>query len=90
MTDENVADHRAQLAVHLRAGHELEPAGPLTAYVVSFYVAHASDPERIRRVLLAPRPPHADVQPDPRAEVEFVEPGPRACAFNCKCGAAPT
>lgn len=56
--------------------------GKLTAYVVSFHVAHASDPELVRRVLLsaAARPP--GVLREPAPQVEFVETGLAALRFQ--------
>jgi small-conductance mechanosensitive channel len=54
----------------------------LTAYILSFYVAHASDPELVRQVLLAAAASHRDVLPHPMAEVEFVEVGLGALRFQ--------
>ena len=54
----------------------------LTAYVVPFHVAHSSDPELVRQVLLAAAERHPDVLNDPPAEVEFVEAGPAALRFQ--------
>src|SRR4029453_8427434 len=51
--------------------------GKLTAYVLTFHVSHSSDPELVRRVLLAAAAGHRDVLPEPMAEVEFVEVGLR-------------
>jgi small-conductance mechanosensitive channel len=56
--------------------------GKLTAYIVSFYVSHASDPELVRRVLLAAAARHPDVLRDPAPEVEFVEVGLAALRFQ--------
>jgi len=56
--------------------------GKLTAYVVSFHVSHASDPELIRRVLLAAAARHPDVLREPAPEVEFVEAGLAALRFQ--------
>jgi small-conductance mechanosensitive channel len=53
----------------------------LTAYVVPFYVSHASDPERVRQVLLAAADKHRDVLPDPapkRAMLARISP----CSFR--------
>ena len=47
----------------------------LTAYVLTFHVAHSSDPDVVRRVLLSVAKAHGDVLADPAAEVEFVEIG---------------
>jgi small-conductance mechanosensitive channel len=54
----------------------------LTAYTLSFYVSHTSDPELVRQVLLAAAAGHRDVLPDPTAEVEFVEVGLGALRFQ--------
>jgi small-conductance mechanosensitive channel len=54
----------------------------LTAYTLSFYVSHTSDPELVRQVLLAAAAGHRDVLPDPAAEVEFVEVGLGALRFQ--------
>ena len=56
--------------------------GKLTAYMVSFHVAHTSDPELVRQVLLAAAASHPAVLADPSAEVEFVEVGPGALRFQ--------
>jgi small-conductance mechanosensitive channel len=54
----------------------------LTAYIVPFHVAHSSDPELVRQVLLAAAARHPDVLKEPPAEVEFVEAGPAALRFQ--------
>ena len=54
----------------------------LTAYTLSFYVSHTSDPELVRQVLLAAAADHRDVLLDPMAEVEFVEVGLGALRFQ--------
>jgi small-conductance mechanosensitive channel len=56
--------------------------GKLTAYVVSFHVSHASDPELVRRVLLAAAARHSDVLREPAPQVEFVEAGAVALRFQ--------
>ena len=56
--------------------------GKLTAYVVSFHVSHASDPELVRRVLLAAAARHPDVLPEPAPQVEFAEVGLAALRFQ--------
>lgn len=56
--------------------------GKLTAYVVSFHVSHSSDPEFVRRVLLAAAARHPDVLREPAPEVEFVEAGLAALRFQ--------
>jgi small-conductance mechanosensitive channel len=54
----------------------------LTAYVLSFHVAHASDPAVVRTALLAAAEAHNDVRKDPPAEVEFVEVGLASLRFQ--------
>ena len=54
----------------------------LTAYLLPFYVAHTSDPELVRHMLLAAAAGHAGVRSDPPPEVEFVEVGPAALRFQ--------
>jgi small-conductance mechanosensitive channel len=54
----------------------------LSAYLLPFYVAHSSDPELVRQVLLAAAARHPDVLADPPAEVEFVEAGLAALRFQ--------
>ena len=56
--------------------------GRLTAYLVPFHVSHSSDPEVVRRVLIAAALGHADVLRDPAPSVEFVEAGPAALRFQ--------
>ena len=56
--------------------------GTLTAYVVSFHVPHESDPELVRRALLAAAARHPDVLRDPAPAVEFVEAGLLALRFQ--------
>lgn len=56
--------------------------GRLTAYLLPFYLSHGSDPELVRRVLLAAAAAHADVKADPAPEVEFVEVGLAALHFQ--------
>ena len=56
--------------------------GRLTAYVVSFHVSHSSDPELVRRVLLAAASGHTGVLPEPPAQVEFAEAGLAALRFQ--------
>jgi small-conductance mechanosensitive channel len=82
VTDENVAIivPNSQF-ISERVMNWSRPA-PLTAYAVSFYVAHASDPELIRRVLLAAAAGHPDVLRDPAPEVEFVEAGLAGLRFQ--------
>src|SRR6185503_14621816 len=47
--------------------------GKLTAYLVPFNVSLSSDPELVRRALIAAALGHADVLRDPPPQVEFVE-----------------
>jgi small-conductance mechanosensitive channel len=54
----------------------------LTAYVLPFHVAHSSNPELVRQVLLAAAARHPDVLKEPPAQVEFVEAGPAALKFQ--------
>jgi small-conductance mechanosensitive channel len=56
--------------------------GRLTAYVIPLYVSHTSDPELVRKVLLAAAVRHRDVLEDPAPEVEFVEAGLGALRFQ--------
>ena len=56
--------------------------GKLTAYVIPFYVSHASDPEWVRQLLLAAAEGYRDVLQDPAPEVEFVEAGLGALRFQ--------
>jgi small-conductance mechanosensitive channel len=56
--------------------------GKLTAYLISFHVSHASDPELVRQVLLAAAGRHSDVLKNPAPEVEFVEAGLGALRFQ--------
>jgi small-conductance mechanosensitive channel len=56
--------------------------GKLTAYLLPFHVAHSSDPELVRQVLLAAAAHHSAVLADPPAEVEFVEAGLAALRFQ--------
>jgi small-conductance mechanosensitive channel len=54
----------------------------LTAYTLTFHVAHSSNPELVRRVLLSAAEAHDDVKSDPPAEVEFVEIGLASLRFQ--------
>ncbi len=82
VTDENVAIivPNSQF-VSERVTNWSRPAR-LTAYLLPFYVAHSSDPELVRQVLLAAARHHPDVLADPPAEVEFVEAGLAALRFQ--------
>ena len=82
VTDENVAiivpnsQFISELVTNWSRPNEL------TAYVLTFHVAPASDPERVRRVLLDAAAAHGDVHNEPAAEVEFVEMGPASLRFQ--------
>jgi small-conductance mechanosensitive channel len=54
----------------------------LTAYTLTFHVAHSSNPDLVRRVLLSAAEAHDDVRGDPPAEVEFVEIGVASLRFQ--------
>ena len=56
--------------------------GKLTAYVLSYHVSHTSDPDVIKRVLLAAAAGHPDVMREPSPEVEFVEAGLAGLRFH--------
>src|SRR5687768_2577871 len=56
--------------------------GKLTAYALSFHVAHSSDPELVSRVLVAAATGHPDVLREPPPQVEFVEAGLAALRFQ--------
>lgn len=56
--------------------------GSLTAYAIPLHVSHTSDPELVRKVLLAAAVRHRDVLGDPAPEVEFVEAGLGALRFQ--------
>ena len=88
VTDENVAIivPNSQF-VSERVTNWRRPA-KLTAYVIPFYLSHASDPELVRKVLLAAAAFHQSVLQNPAPQVEFVEAGLAPCACSCKCGAA--
>ena len=82
VTDENVAVivPNSQF-ISERVTNWSRPAR-LTAYILPFHVAHSSNPELVRQVLLAAAARHPDVLNDPPAEVEFVEAGPAALKFQ--------
>lgn len=56
--------------------------GALTAYALFFYVSQTSDPELVRRILLAAAENHSDVLETPPPQVEFVEAGLAALRFQ--------
>jgi small-conductance mechanosensitive channel len=55
---------------------------PLTAYVLTFHVSHGSDPDLVRRLLLAAAASHERVLQSPAPEVEFVHVGLRGLQFH--------
>ena len=55
---------------------------PLTAYVLTFHVSHGSDPDLVRRLLLAAATSHERVLQAPPPEVEFVHVGLRGLRFH--------
>src|SRR5262245_53585439 len=82
VTDENVAIivPNSQL-ISERVTNWSRPAR-LTAYLLPFHVAHSSDPELVRHLLLAAAARHPDILTDPPSEVEFVEAGPASLRFQ--------
>jgi small-conductance mechanosensitive channel len=88
ITDENVAIlvPNSQFIAE-RVTNWSRPAA-LTAYGVSFHVAHASDPELVRRVLLSAAAAHPDVLREPAPEVEFVEAGLAGLRFHLQVWSA--
>ena len=82
VTDENVAIivPNSQF-ISERVTNWSRPAA-LTAYALTFHVAHSSDPDVVRRVLLSSAEAHGDVRSDPPAEVEFVEMGLASLRFQ--------
>jgi small-conductance mechanosensitive channel len=56
--------------------------GKLTAYLVPFNVSRSSDPELVRRALLAAALGHAGVLRDPPPQVEFVEAASASLRFQ--------
>lgn len=54
----------------------------LTAYVLTFHVAQSSDPELVRRLLLAAAEGHQRVASSPAPEVEFERVGLRGLQFR--------
>ena len=82
VTDENVAIivPNSQF-ISERVTNWSRPAA-LTAYALTFHVAHSSDPDVFRRVLLSSAEAHGDVRSDPPAEVEFVEMGLASLRFQ--------
>jgi len=56
--------------------------GQLTAYLVPFNVSRSSDPELVRRALIAAALGHADVLRDPPPQVEFIEAASMSLRFQ--------
>jgi len=54
----------------------------LTAYVLTFHIAHDSDLDLVRRTLLAAAEEHERVLRSPAPEVEFVQVGLRGLRFH--------
>jgi small-conductance mechanosensitive channel len=82
VTDENVATivPNSQL-VSERVTNWSRPTR-LTAYVLPFYAAYTTDPEVVRKVLLAAATGHSGVLREPAPAVEFIEVGPGALRFQ--------
>jgi small-conductance mechanosensitive channel len=82
VTDENVAIlvPNSQL-ISERVTNWSRP-GTLTAYPLSFYLAHGSDTGLVREVMLAAAAAHPDVLAEPEPEVEFMEAGVAALRFQ--------
>ena len=62
--------------------------GKLTAYTLSVYVAHASNPELVRQVLLAAADADRDLAREPAPQVEFAEVGLGALRFDLQVWSA--
>jgi small-conductance mechanosensitive channel len=56
--------------------------GKLTSYTLPFYVAHSSDPELVRQMLVAAATGYPGLVADPAPAVEFVEVGLSALRFD--------
>jgi small-conductance mechanosensitive channel len=56
--------------------------GKLTAYTLSFHVAHSTNPELVRDVLLAAAAAHPDLAREPAPQVEFADVGLSALRFD--------
>jgi small-conductance mechanosensitive channel len=82
ITDENVAVMVPNSQFVSERVTNWSRPGKLTAYVLPFYVSHSSDPELVRRVLLAAAGEHPDVLGKPAPEVEFVEVGRTGLRFH--------
>jgi small-conductance mechanosensitive channel len=62
--------------------------GKLTAYTLPFYVAHSSDPELVRDVLIAAATQYPGLVRDPAPAVEFAEVGLSALRFDLQVWSA--
>ena len=62
--------------------------GKLTAYTLPFYVAHSSDPELVREVLVAAATEYPGLVRDPAPAVEFAEVGLSALRFDLQVWSA--
>jgi small-conductance mechanosensitive channel len=62
--------------------------GRLTAYVLTYHVAHTSDPELVRHVLLNAAASHRGVLRNPEPAVEFVEVGLAGLRFQLQVWSA--
>ena len=62
--------------------------GKLTAYTLPFYVAHTSDPELVREVLVAAAAEYPGLVRDPAPTVEFAEVGLSALRFDLQVWSA--
>jgi small-conductance mechanosensitive channel len=62
--------------------------GKLTAYTLPFYVAHSSDPELVREVLVAAATDYPGLVQDPAPAVEFAEVGLSALRFDLQVWSA--
>jgi small-conductance mechanosensitive channel len=56
--------------------------GKLTAYTLSFHVAHSTNPELVQDVLLAAAAAHPDLAREPAPQVEFADVGLSALRFD--------
>lgn len=82
VTDENVAVMVPNSQFISERVTNWSRPGKLTGYALSFHVSHSSDPELVRRILLAAAISHTDVLSEPPPQVEFVEAGLAALRFQ--------
>ena len=82
VTDENVAIMVPNSQFISERVTNWSRPGKLTAYALSVYVSHTSDPDAVKRVLLAAAAGHPDVLSEPPPQVEFVEAGLAALRFQ--------